>query len=79
MPIRFTKTRKFYVPKYSSFSSDFYQLYGVMGWFPKLKPDKEGVFELTIPDTGKTDLKLFVEGVTREGVFITESINLSVD
>ena len=75
----FNMAREFYVPKYSSFSSDFYQLYGVMGWFPKLKPDKEGVFELTIPDTGKTDLKLFVEGVTREGVFISERMNLTVD
>ena len=78
-PLKFTDERKFYMPKYASYSSEFYEHYGILGWFPNLRPDVEGSVHFKIPDIGQSEIQLLVEGITKEGKFISEKINVSVN
>ncbi|WP_299066151.1 hypothetical protein, partial [uncultured Polaribacter sp.] len=38
-PITFSKAKKFYVPKYNSYTDNFYKKYGVVDWLPMNKID----------------------------------------
>ena len=69
-PLTFTKSKKFYAPKYESYQSSFFKKYGVIDWLPKNQIDKNGQLMLKLPKLPLKSVKLFVEGVTNDGIFI---------
>lgn len=73
IPLTFTTPSRFYVPKYSSYLSRFYNEYGVIQWFPKMKVDKNGRILFKIESHGKSSVKLFIEGTANNGSFISET------
>lgn len=71
-PLAFSEEKKFYVPKYNNYNSDFFIEYGVIDWLPSCKLDKEGYLNFTIHNPGNNNLKLFIEGATENGDLVSE-------
>ncbi|WP_412559708.1 hypothetical protein [Winogradskyella sp. MIT101101] len=78
LPLSFSAEKKFYVPKYQSYFSDFYKGYGVIGWEPKVKIDEKGIasFKIVKP---RGNIKLFIEGIANDGSFIFEEKTISLN
>ena len=78
LPLSFSAEKKFYVPKYKSYYSDFYKGYGVIGWKPKVKIDENGMasFKIVKP---RGNIKLFIEGIANDGSFIFEEKTISLN
>ena len=79
IPLTFTTPSRFYVPKYSSYLSRFYNEYGVNQWFPRMKVDKNGRILFEIESHGKSSVKLFIEGTANNGSFISETKTLQFE
>ncbi|WP_179344865.1 hypothetical protein [Winogradskyella ursingii] len=71
-PITFSESKRFYVPKYEAYKDDFFKTYGVIDWFPDCKIDHNGNLTFTIYNPANNNLKLFIEGVTEDGKFLSE-------
>jgi len=78
-PLRFTNQREFYTPKYASYSNAFYERYGVIEWFPNIRPDVYGKLVFKVPDTDQEEVQLLIEGITGNGKFISEKIIMSLE
>lgn len=73
VPLRFSKSKKFYVSKYSYYNTTFYNEYGTIDWIPKLKIDKNGYLAFKTFNTNN-NFKLFFEGTTSDGVLLSQEI-----
>ncbi|WP_228853550.1 hypothetical protein [Aegicerativicinus sediminis] len=78
-PLTFSKPEKFYTPKYTSYSNSFFQDYGVIGWFPILGINEDGVVEIQFENHNFDSVKLFIEGVSDNGSFISEEKVISLN
>jgi hypothetical protein len=72
IPLTFTSPKTFYTPLYSSYRSDFFNQYGVIGWIPNAQLDNNGNLTFKIPDKNIEQIKLFIEGTANQGGFISE-------
>ena len=79
VPLFFEKARKYYLPKYSAYNTAFYNAYGVVGWFPKLRPSSNGRVQFSVPNTETPELRLHIEGMTTSGDFITQKVNVPLN
>lgn len=71
-PLTFTSPKQFYAPKYVYYDSDFFREYGVIDWIPNVTLDQSNAINLKVLDTKTKEIKLFIEGVTNEGRYISE-------
>mgnify|MGYP003632524402 CR=1 FL=1 len=78
-PLSFTKAKKFYIPKYDSYKSDFYKHYGIVDWLPINKIDESGKLNLQLNNIKTNEITLFIEGVTKEGDFIYDQKTISIN
>jgi len=78
LPLSFSAEKKFYVPKYQSYYTDFYKGYGVVDWKPKVTIDPDGIasFKIFKPIGSVT---LFIEGIANDGSFIFEEKSISLN
>lgn len=70
----FAPPKEFYTPKYNSYKGQAFQNYGTIGWFPEVMLEA-GNLDLKILNT-QQPVKLFIEGMTEEGVLISEEIEI---
>ena len=70
----FAAPKEFYTPKYNSYNGQAFQYYGTIGWFPEVMLEA-GNLDLKILNT-QQPIKLFIEGMTEEGVLISEEIEI---
>lgn len=78
IPLTFTTPQRFYVPKYRSFESRFFNEYGVIDWFPNVQVDNNGYLTLKVLDTG-TPITLFIEGVVNSEQLVSDHILVDKD
>ncbi|MEM6514870.1 MAG: hypothetical protein AAF688_01715 [Bacteroidota bacterium] len=71
-PLAFSKSKKFYTPKYTYYRSDFFKKYGVIDWKPNLRVDESGIIEFKVYDTGNERIKFFIEGIAGDGTLVSE-------
>jgi hypothetical protein len=71
IPLSFKKEKAFYIPLYATYQSDFFEHFGVIDWFSKLKVDSQGFLNFKIA-AKKERIKLYIEGVANDGSFISE-------
>jgi hypothetical protein len=76
-PITFSKSKKFYVPKYQSLKSNFYKNYGVIDWLPLNRIEENKILTIKMKNNNQNKVKLFIEGVTEEGKFISQEITVN--
>ena len=79
IPLKFSVAKKFYIPQYKSYENDFFNTFGVIDWLPSMTLNLENNLEFKIANNGLNSFKLFVEGITSEGVFISEVKELKID
>ena len=72
LPLTFTSPKTFYVPKYVYYKSNFFKEYGVIDWVPDVTLDTSNAINLKVFDTKAKQIKLFIEGMTSEGRYISE-------
>ncbi len=80
VPLTFSRSNKiFYTPRYKTYKNQFYKEYGVIGWLPNCTINDKGMLKISTIDTGLAEIKLFIEGLTDNGSFISEvkTINLN--
>ncbi|GAB5563513.1 MAG: Plug domain-containing protein [Winogradskyella sp.] len=70
-PLTFKAQKRFYKPKYRYYNDDFFKHYGVIDWKSNLRLNNNGEVSLTIQKP-KVSISLFIEGITNDGVFISE-------
>ncbi|MCK8481596.1 hypothetical protein [Psychroserpens algicola] len=79
VPLKFDVTKRFYIPKYTSYESNFFNEYGIIDWFSNVSTDIDGVLNLKLYNNQVTNLKLFIEGVSNDGTFISEVKELKIN
>ncbi len=72
-PLTFSENKKFYVPKYSVYNNDFFRAFGVIDWIPDCKIDNNDNLSFKVYNPSNNDIKLFIEGVTEQGDFVSET------
>lgn len=72
LPLTFMSKKKFYTPIYTSYTSQFFEDYGVIDWLPDLKIDSLGNLSFSIFNTNTSRINLYIEGITNDGSFISE-------
>ncbi|OUR92231.1 hypothetical protein A9Q87_07055 [Flavobacteriales bacterium 34_180_T64] len=72
IPLKFSVAKTFYIPNYASKTSDFFNEYGIIDWFPIIQLNENGEIEIKILSEALTEIKLFVEGMTNDQVFVSE-------
>lgn len=79
IPLTFSEDKKFYKPVYTSYTSDFFKYYGVIDWISNLKINNNGIASFKIENPKIKSIKLFIEGMTNDGDFIstTKVVNLN--
>ena len=77
-PITFSTQKKFYVPKYKNYTSSFYKNYGVINWLPINSINENGEIKVKIKNHKQNNIKMFIEGVTGNGEFISEEVNVKI-
>ncbi|WP_298904171.1 hypothetical protein [uncultured Psychroserpens sp.] len=75
IPLTYSTPKRFYVPKYRNYKSNFFQEYGVIDWVPNGRLDDNGNLYIKIQDT-KTPINLFVEGLVNGQELISQRIEL---
>jgi hypothetical protein len=75
-PFKFTTDKNYYTPQYKYYNTPFFNKYGTIGWSSNLKPDSNGHFNIRIRNSGTKSIKLFIEGITNDNIFISESKTL---
>ncbi|MCF4101944.1 hypothetical protein L1I30_09725 [Gillisia sp. M10.2A] len=73
----FSLNKKFYAPKYTSYTSAIFEEYGVIDWTPNLSLDKTGNATFNILNTLQPEVVLFIEGITSDGFLISEQLNIA--
>jgi hypothetical protein len=71
IPLKFSVAKKFYIPEYKSYDTDFFKEFGVIDWIPNLNLNKDGNLEFKISNKKLNEFKIVVEGVFSNG-FISE-------
>jgi len=79
IPLTFVTPTRFYVPKYNSYQTRFYQEYGVINWYPKMSVDNYGNLTFKMSHQEVRDIKLFIEGTANNGSFISEIKTLNLE
>ena len=67
----FIKPKKFYRPKYASYTNKTFEEYGIIHWDPNIITDNNGNAMVKIPNNGLPNIKLFVEGMSSDGSLIS--------
>lgn len=72
IPLTFSAPKKFYIPKYAFYNTDFFNKYGVIDWLPinRINENGNSIFKIDFKKT--TSLKLFIQGIANDGSFISE-------
>ncbi len=78
-PLTFSENKKFYVPKYDVYNDDFFREYGVLDWIPNCTIDSRGNLNFTVYNPTNSNMKLFIEGVTNKGSFVSEIKVLNIN
>ncbi|AWI24614.1 hypothetical protein [Flavobacterium pallidum] len=71
--------RPFVNADYSDKSDAGFDNFGIVHWMPNIVADDFGGFTFQLPPTGKRNVKLLIEGMTPEGMLISEIKVISVN
>jgi len=77
VPLTFTKSKKYYQPKYLSYKNALFNNYGVIHWLPNAKIEN-GNLQVDIKDLKIKNLTFFIQGTTEDGKFIFEKKNIEL-
>jgi len=78
IPLTFVAPTRFYVPKYSSYQTRFFEEYGVINWCPKMSVDNNGKLSFKTSNQEAPNIKLFIEGTANDGSFISEIMTVNL-
>ncbi|EMY79841.1 hypothetical protein pgond44_14898 [Psychroflexus gondwanensis ACAM 44] len=77
-PVAFSQQKQYYVPKSESYTSDFYQNYGVVDWKPLLKLNAAGEISFKIKKP-QVDYQLIIQGISSNGTLIQDVQQINVE
>lgn len=70
----FSIDKEFYAPRYSSYTSNAFKDYGVIGWFSNINLDEKGKASFKVFNTLQPNLRIFIEGMNASGNLISEEL-----
>jgi len=77
-PVAFSQQKQYYIPKFESYTSDFYQNYGVVDWKPLLKLNAAGEISFKIKKP-QVDYQLIIQGISSNGTLIQDVQQINVE
>lgn len=75
IPLSYSTPKRFYIPKYNSYASKFFNQYGVIDWLPNVKVDNNGELSIKTSDTN-SPMTLFIEGFVNDQELISQQIRI---
>ncbi|WP_299889348.1 hypothetical protein [uncultured Lacinutrix sp.] len=79
IPLKFDVAKRFYIPKYSTYDSPFFNEYGIIDWFSNVSTDENGTLNLKVFNNKSSNINLYIEGVSNDGTFISEVKTIKID
>ncbi|RNC88332.1 MAG: hypothetical protein ED556_03870 [Winogradskyella sp.] len=76
IPLKFSKNKQFYTPKYQYYNTEFFNEYGTIAWEPNLKFDENGSNEFIFFDTNTPNITLFIEGIVNNNEYVSQQIEI---
>ena len=73
----FATEKEFYAPKYTSYTSGFFEEYGVIDWLPSFSLNEKNSFKIL--NTLQPEIELYIQGMTMNGALISERIKLKTN
>jgi len=78
IPLTFAENKKFYAPKYEVYNDNFFKEYGVIDWIPNCKIDNQGNLTFKVYNPSNNNIKIFIEGITKQGSYIADTKVLNI-
>ncbi|WP_411766004.1 hypothetical protein [Winogradskyella sp. A3E31] len=78
-PLTFASSKKYYTPKYQSYTNRTFEEFGVIDWKPNLQFNDKGKLEIKIPDTFQETIVLYIEGVLNGNSLISEEKIININ
>lgn len=75
----YQQMKKYYAPKYRSYTSDLFLDFGTIGWIPDLLISPESKSSFAIRNTMQDNISLYVEGFTQSGKLVSQKLELELD
>lgn len=73
----YQQQKKYYAPKYKSYTSNLFQDFGAIGWIPELIISPESETSFAIRNTLQKNISLYVEGFTQSGELVSQKLVVS--
>jgi hypothetical protein len=78
LPLVFNEEKRYYVPKYPDYQSDFFRDYGTIDWKPRLELNNNNELELKVKNN-EVPFTIYLEGITQAGSFISLQQDISLN
>ncbi|KAB8154325.1 hypothetical protein EZY14_007770 [Kordia sp. TARA_039_SRF] len=78
VPLTFTSSKKYYIPKYTSYQNNTFQQYGAISWIPEINLQQSQAKNFKIFDTNTKNITLFIEGISESGQLISERKTIQI-
>lgn len=73
----YQQQKKYYAPKYRSYTSNLFQDFGTIGWIPELIISPETETGFSIRNTMQKNISLYIEGFTQSGKLVSQKLVVS--
>ena len=73
VPVGFLTEKEYYSPKYPSYLTEDFKKFGALYWKPEIEIDGKKIIELKIPMRFQDAIKMYLEGVSKDGLFLSTS------
>ncbi|NVJ89643.1 MAG: hypothetical protein HWD82_09430 [Flavobacteriaceae bacterium] len=72
----FAKEKEYYQPQYPSYIEKTYKDFGAVYWKPNITIDQNSNTSFNIPRNSQKQIKLFLEGITKDGKIVSKEMTL---
>ncbi|MEM6718524.1 MAG: hypothetical protein AAF611_04325 [Bacteroidota bacterium] len=77
-PIGYSPHKRYYEPKYQSYTSDTFQKYGAIDWQPNITIPRRGPYNFIVKHKDVKAITMFIEGISKDGSLISEKRTITL-
>lgn len=72
IPLVFSSDKRFYNPRYNTFTGSFFNTFGAVDWYPNVIINTSGIGRFSFLNYGLPSVKLFIEGMVNDDEFVSD-------
>lgn len=66
-------------PEYTNFQDQSFLTFGSIHWIPNINTSQDGTFKFSIPNLNQESIKLVIEGISSDGLLISETKTIQIN